>query len=285
MKSVAEMGTFFISPLRTISLFDMNHPLGGTHTRHRVMDYFTLIPSDASDPTDDFGKLLHGRVNLNPARAPERTLDNRISPATALNTQPNIEPLSHVFMNMPLDSSYRLDTGLPQVLNSITNLFVSIGSNATETSSINAIYDLSALARGNYIYDTLGNLSTYARNNKYVREGFFRNSANLLTTRGQTFTILLRAESTTDLAGPPSPASAVALVEIWRDSEPVRDLDETSTYYGTPTWVAMRNATDWTYVTNASPLNAMSGSCINTNRNTKPISIHPTFIQYYRQFQ
>ena len=64
------------------------------------------------------------------------------------------------------------------------------------------------------------------------REAFLRNAANAVTTRGQSFLVIIRADAYSPMYGNEvavgdgtTLATTHAIVELWRDPEPARYAD------------------------------------------------------------
>ena len=239
--------------------------------RQRVLDYFTMNPprdpgskgsgNNMGDPVKS-AKFI-SRVGLNPPLFPE-VEKNKVVPG-----DPNLLPLAAALNGCPLrewqknnngeiefkldwdmalniadayaDSLERKDSGLKNADGIIKPSDVSDDAWDQfwdKESDIRGITrSLSALGRSttedgeNTIGTILLDTAKYADTSDFDREGVIRNTAEMLTTRQQLFTILLKADSFTPMFGfadadhGTALASVQAIAHVWRDPEPLRDAD------------------------------------------------------------
>jgi hypothetical protein len=230
LQSVGELGYLPINRWLTLSLYDHKHadsygllPTTAANVgMHPVLDYFTL-----RSPTT----VLRGRVNLNTR---------------------NPEVMAAVFQDLPLDTetgraSHRIParaydaatracdgsgglarwllqkggftriSDLGRIWRDTGHLSASDGASAgalavTEPAKL---LERSCLASGPGI--------TFGAFGEFEREAVIRNACNLLTTRQQIYTIILRADSfvprfgMTDVREGNVLATAQAVAQIWRD--------------------------------------------------------------------
>lgn len=251
MQSIGELGNLIVAPHRTLALFDGVLPIYDNIVipRHTVLDWFTLDSSN-----------WH-RVNLNPPFVLERRTSG--PSATLVSDQSlNYGPLTSVFTGLALNDFGNTDVNkklLPwSYAQVISRAFVDhvlqwTGTPANPNNHINLAnnlnglaYDLSVLGRtppgggSPQAADPSGTLDRiltglYSSNPDkgpqcdFEREALIRNSVGLLTTRQQVFTLVLKADAFTskfgfdDAGHGTTLSSAQAIVQVWRDPEPVRD--------------------------------------------------------------
>ncbi len=249
--SVGELGSLPLGPLRTVSLFDAIDP--GTLElipRHRVLDCFTVHTPRTLETTRDVPyrtAWLDGRVNLNPP----------VAGAYAPNPGGLFaEPLTAVLAGMPLNELAN-EGNRRRLRWAAAGLFARafVDDNLMHPDPLPAgdynrnglAFDLSLPGRfpndfNNHWWAVASRLPAAERpRSDFEREALLRNSVELLTTRQNVFTILLKADAFSpefgfDEAGRGTTlATAHAIVEIWRDPEPKRDA------YGNPIWVRDRS--------------------------------------------
>ncbi len=257
---VGQLGFIPIGTYRTIALmdgFDNTDNTPHVEVRQRVLDYFTMNPprdegssgsdSNPGDPVKT--ELFTSRVGINPPRFPEVNSDNEVVPGDY-----NLLPLTAAFNGCPLRE---WDNSAPTVdWDTAADLAELIADsldrddegvrNADKIKEWEDEFDdaegvtrsLSVLGRSVYDSDVENCVSideilrdkfpTLTAND---REGVIRNTAEMLTTRQQLFTILLKADSYTPMSGfsdashGMSLASVQVIAHIWRDPEPLRDAD------------------------------------------------------------
>lgn len=253
-ESVGELGNLILAPLRTVALFDGTHPLDPNLVvpRHTVLDWFTVHAPRADTPYLKTA-ALSGKVNLNPPFT--RDGDGRS------DVNPNTEPLTAVFAELPLNEwalpgnqkpiSWEIASDIATVL--LDDVLWWESTPAAPNAHIQhfnnrggVAYDLSVLGRTPLDGTTLDRdrrldvrlttLTAAMGGGKqprcdFEREALIRNSVQLLTTRQQIFTVVLRADAFTPKFGFSNAgegttlSTAHAIAEIWRDPEPLRDAN------------------------------------------------------------
>jgi hypothetical protein len=213
LQSVGELGYLPIARWQTLSLYDHGHdnnrnlqPASGYHP---VLDYFTLMASNTPP--------RRGRVNLN----------------TSVTGA-----LAAVFNDLPLLTENPSTPTIPRVrMNGDSMVLANLVRRKgpfTNLSELGKIWNkpdvdqLGVFAQGNlpaannplyYIAQTCGAPGF----GEFEREAAIRNTCNLLTTRQQIYTIILRADSfvpryaMTHIREGNVLATAQAVAQIWRD--------------------------------------------------------------------
>jgi hypothetical protein len=207
-------------------------------------------------------KLTNGRVNLNPPFVATLSKDKKV---VTSDEESNYEPLTAVFAGLPLNEYGINDANQKHVrweqAARLAEIFIDdvlwweakcdVAPNKHYDPGYNKsgiTYDLSVLGRtppepgsprktpdpskrlDRVLTSLYGNPSEGPQCD-FEREAIIRNSVELLTTRQQLFTIVLRADAFTpkfgfDDAGQGTTLStAHAIVEVWRDPEPMRDAN------------------------------------------------------------
>lgn len=248
IKSMSEFGNLVIGPWETLSLFATFAPGGEKVDFHRVSDYFSLnearFPkaSDIDAPSFDinmnkeyFPALYYGKLNLN---APFKVkCDDTEVESGVRSAERNFEPLAAVL------------TSIPVVNGGQTNYFgfladaVGVASNLYDSvKGVDISGSTSSRDRGMFRYvSDIANVTRTASGNPILkkviekgavldvdREAFIGNALDRLTTRGQTYTVIIRADAYSPKYGSTSAqegttlATEYALLELWRDSEPNR---------------------------------------------------------------
>lgn len=248
IKSVGELGMLCIGPWETLSLYRTETP-NGEYDFHTVLDFFTVDP-----PT----KLMSGKVNLNapPLLMTQEKSIQRVKLAMDHNgsySNPNQlkiggnikqkdyveasngmnpEPLMAVLCGAGFD--YRTSW-------EVASRILAENIDWTKNDGVYFFKDVSQLG---YAESYNGSLLEYLMNEDNVvafdrkdinvysdqgREMLISRMASHVTTRGQSFTIVLRADAFAPKLGSDyegtTLASKVAIVEAWRDTEPARDSE------------------------------------------------------------
>ncbi len=238
LQSVGELGYLPIGFWLTINLFDHGHAnynLGGGNIYknnglpptgyHPVLDYFSI-----GDPD----KAQRGKVNLNTV---------------------NPEVMGAVFHQLPLQSEFRkpappaargIELAAPDAL-TLAEWLIDKGPFG-RLSGLGRLFDNPGNAPANplqLLADVTGGATEFG---EFEREALIRNACGLFTLRGQTFTIILRADAFAPKFGMKGVkqgnvlATATAVAQVWRDTEPVitesRDAANKLVYtYNYPTFI------------------------------------------------
>jgi hypothetical protein len=249
IESIGELGMLCIGPWETISLYRTKTP-EGKYDFHTVLDFFTM-----DTPT----QLLPGKVNLNApsllmtqSKSPKRVKlasgtsfanegkltigGKKVSFADYVEATDglNPEPLMAVLYGLGYDNyvAWEIASRL---------LYQNIDYSKEDKGGIYRFKDLSQLGYSNSadksILEYLMNedneqIFVRANINPYSdseRESLIGKIAKHTTTRGQSFTIVIRSDAFapkfgSDVDGT-TLASKVAIVEAWRDSEREYDAD------------------------------------------------------------
>lgn len=246
MVSVGELGNLLVGPWETLSLFYTFRPDGGKDF-HRAVDYFstgearyptfTDIGSQAlSTFTKEHVPAIHGgRVNLNAQRLVTCTSQDAKT-GVATNSFNN-EPLAAVLTGLSLDDSGSFLT-YADAFDISDEFYAEVDLPADQTAGgdimIRRLSDFGTCNVSSNSCPVLNSL--YANHAAEIkcdanRESVIRNSIAGMTTRGQTYLVILRADAYSPKYGSTSAgdgttlASTHAIVELWRDSEPARTPD------------------------------------------------------------
>lgn len=239
LQSVGELGYLPIDRWLTITLYDHGHEhvyqnaiygeihnlLPGTKAEtnqyHKVLDYFTLSSSN---------QFSRGLVNLNtrqtnalaavlqelPLRAEYKDKTTRVRAKGAAGTNPNetdaASDLAKLFVR---NGPYQRLSDIGRIWHNVDPM----GNYSRNTAT---------LATNDYIRAIAEPCDTAASGligvfGEFEREAIIRNTCDLLTTRQQIFTIILRADSFspkfgfTDIKKGNVLATAHAVAQIWRD--------------------------------------------------------------------
>lgn len=267
MVSPGELGNLLIGPWETLSLFASFPPDSGVEpTFHRALDYFCMgearYPTMAqiaagATPDRHLAALQSGRINLNPQRlvvsksdiSPrgEQILDGDNYPE--YNSDPLVCVLTGACINEKQATQLEADDAekIAEAFYAEAKRIEKKGSNRGALM----ISRLSDLGQGNAAGDVnpvLQVLMDAATPLKITcdahREALIANSVNALTTRGLSFLVIIRAEAFSPRYGSDSPdngttlSTTYAVVELWRDPEPMRD-PQGAIMKGSPThpWV------------------------------------------------
>mgnify|MGYP003288477622 FL=1 len=255
LNNLGELGMLAIGPWETISLYRTKTP-EGKYDFHTVFDFFTM-----DTPT----QLLPGKVNLNAPsllmtqpKSPKRVKfaegtsfanegkltigDEKVSFADYVEATDglNPEPLMAVLYGLGFDNYVAWEIASRV-------LYQNIDYSKNDNGGIYRFKDLSQLGYANsadksileYIMDEDNEqIFVQADFNPYSdseRESLIGKIAKHTTTRGQSFTIVIRSDAFapkygSDVDGT-TLASKVAVVEAWRDTEPARDSEGNSLGY------------------------------------------------------
>ena len=238
LQSVGELGYLPIGFFLTVSLYDHGHkPWNQANHNyannvlpeigyHPVLDYFTL---------DDPEAPSWGRVNLNTV---------------------NPEVMGAVFTGLPVQSE-RVVASPPAIpalgggnLDDATELAEWLIDKGpfTRLSDLGRMFqDTPQLGKstpgaysGSEPLQALTKVVPAGQIGELEREALIRNASELFTLRGQTFTIILRADSFSPRFGMTGVkqgnvlATSTAVVQVWRDTEPIIEKDGTRNY---PTFI------------------------------------------------
>lgn len=262
MVSPGELGNLVIGPWETLSLFATFKPASPNEKAvfHRALDYFCM--GQARYPTtnelteksklSDFNNrhlstVQSGRVNLNPPRLVLSQSD--VTPQGAQKVDGdgypmyNVEPLAAVLagaaINQDMDTTLDIDMArdIAEAFYDQAKAIEKKGKNRG-TVMISRLSDLGGQCdeSGDPVASAvLDVLMEYAEDLKIIgdahREALLVNSVNALTTRGQSFLVVIRAEAYSPRYGSDSPdhgttlSTSHAIVELWRDPEPARKPD------------------------------------------------------------
>lgn len=250
--NLGDLGSLCIGPWQTISLYRTQTPKG-EYDFHTVFDFFTV---------DTPSILLPEKVNLNapPLLTTQDKSYNRVRLAVnhngAFNNPSkfsvggtiqgyveatdgmNPEPLMAILYGLGYDYETSWD---------ITSRIIFQNINYDKEDGIRYFKDISQLGYSDSAVDSLLTYILDKNNSKIFdeadvlvysdqqREQLIGKIAKHVTTRGQTFTIVVRSDAFapkfgSDVDGT-TLASKVAIVEAWRDTEPARDEEGNSLGY------------------------------------------------------
>lgn len=244
--NLGDFGSFCIGPWETISLYRTQTP-NNEYDFHTVLDFFTV---------DNPSVLMPGKVNLNapPLLMTQEKSYGRVKFAMDhKGSYSNPKPLS-IGGNVKPDVYVEASNGLnPEPLMAvlyglgfdyrtsweIASRIISQNIHYDQKDGIRYFKDISQLGYSDSANDAL---LTYILNednseifdeadvlvySDQQREQLIGKIAKHVTTRGQTFTIVIRSDAFTPKLGSDKEgvtlASKVAIVEAWRDTEPARD--------------------------------------------------------------
>lgn len=254
MTSVGELGNLVVGPWETLSLFHTFRP-DGKKDFHKAVDYFSKSPARSPTPNEFLRKdledlnvehypaLHQGLVNLN---AQPLIICPDVKHVEAQRGEPladlNYDPLRALLVGKGvvanfdkagslLDAFY-LDTRKTDVAPS--NTVREMVRNLSDLGNVNWA------ANSNAVLSCLVELSP-GINCDADREVKLGKIIDGVTTRGQTYLVIIRADAYSPKYGSDSSsdgttmASAHALVELWRDPEPCRLPDGQLLDMDTPT--------------------------------------------------
>lgn len=255
IESIGELGMLCIGPWETISLYRTKTP-NNEHDFHTVLDFFTI---------DSPSQLLPGKVNLNapPLLVTQENSSQRVklvvdhggtiaNPRTLTmgkgkvnvdeyvdaSNGMNAEPLMSVFYGTGLDyetswevASRIIGKNLDYNKDSGIRYFKDISQLGYTENYNNSLLEY-LMENNNAVVFSKAKINVYS---DYGRESLISRVAPYVTTRGQTFTIVLRSDAFSPKFGSDvdgtTHASKVAVVEAWRDTEPARDINGNSLGY------------------------------------------------------
>lgn len=253
MITSGELGSLVVGPWETLSLFSVFRP-DNKNNFHRAVDYFgvgearfpTTTDIGASDITaidkEHFPAVHSGRVNLNPPRIvqfkDEDARDAFLGDTDSNVVKSNYEPMVAVLTGAGI--GFDSATKKPKELS--RSLAVEIAQAFYEEADLDndllvrKVSDFGGLR--NVAGDENPVLRVLQANEGVLgiecdahREALIANTIGGFTTRGQTYTVILRADAYSPRYGSDSAgdgttlASTHALVELWRDPEPCRRPD------------------------------------------------------------
>ncbi len=248
LQSVGELGYLPIGMWQTIRLYDywddFGKPAGNNKKTSQEILKFSAIPED------DGGGYFHPVLDHFSVIEEDVSVRGRVN----LNTL-NQDILATAFHNMPIASedgnkstAKRIDRGITKRtdMHSLTCLAKAIVEHRNDAGGFTKLSDLGYLfgygedlgdlpvlqgAKDNkkvsYPARAVANAAGTAAWGEFERESVVRNSCGLFTLRGQTFIVVVRAESYSPPFGRKksikdgtSNASKTAIAEVWRDSIP-----------------------------------------------------------------
>ena len=266
---VGQLGFVPIGTHKTIALLDgfdnARESQPHASARQRVLDYFTMQPprrGSSFSSNDPFRTGLFGsRLNLNPPRAQVVTniTGNGSTRQRVADGDYNLAPLTAALNGCPLrewENSAQYTVSWDTAADLASVFADTLDRHDSEVENENGVgswksaqwrncddargltHSLSVLGRATYdsndedreSFDTILH-AAFPQSCDFDREGVVRNTAGMLTTRQQLFTVLLKADSFTpkfgfsDAEHGTSLASVQAIAHIWRDPEPLRDAD------------------------------------------------------------
>ncbi|MBO7298275.1 MAG: hypothetical protein J6V41_00520 [Kiritimatiellae bacterium] len=256
ISSLGELGSLCIGPWETISLYrtqTLNKRNNSSqYDFHTVFDFFTLdIPSKLSDNKVNLNTpplvKINGKKNVQIVKEGDtefggqklrlsRQNEIRAEKYVSLARGMNLEPLTAVICS--------LDTNFDDKSNKSTEWLPLFNYEEAQEIASRIIYQNTGDGNCYYFKDISQIGYSYTRDSllNYVigkmgddalrdswRENLLGSIAKYVTTRGQTFTIVVRSDAFapkygSDVDGT-TLASKVAVVEAWRDTEPARDKD------------------------------------------------------------
>ena len=256
MVSPGELGNLIAGPWETLSLYGSFDPNGAV-VFHRALDYFCMGQARYPTMAELAGKTLvqlnkerhlsalqSGRINLNPQRRVKssRNYERRGEQMLDADGYPeyNIDPLVCVFNGAAINQDAaptQLDVDAAEdIARAFYDQAKAFEKNGPDRGAL-MISRLSDLGQCNVAsnanpvleilmdYAGVGDLNITCDAH---REALVANSVNALTTRGQSFLVVIRAEAYAPRYGSDSPdngttlSTTYAVVELWRDPEPAR---------------------------------------------------------------
>ncbi|NLF85180.1 MAG: hypothetical protein GX571_03620, partial [Lentisphaerae bacterium] len=245
LRSVGELGYLPIGLWLTINLYDHGHTIRNLSNisyknnvlpsigYHPVLDYFVV-----GDPN----KGRRGLVNLN-SRSPGvlGALFNKLPVQTELHTHtpatpgPVISAANGGACDDAVDlAKWLIAKGPFERLSDLGRFFKDTPQLGVASGDYTDPFPLAALKAA---LKAEGGAEDVG---EFEREALIRNICNLVTLRGQTFTIILRADAFSPRYGMRGVkqgnvlATAMAVAQVWRDTEPMVAADGTKNY---PTFV------------------------------------------------
>lgn len=252
MTSIGEFGNLLIGPWETLSLFATFAP--GTDALkvdfHRVSDYFSLaearFPKVADIPaagltgiTDEYLPAIHaGKLNLNPQL--KVICDDDIAESGKLSNLFNADPLAVVLASAPIDEDETARIPFSTAKIEAENFYADVAISGQHRDDpidmfrfTSDIGNVNVASNANPVLTAV--VATRKAKTDADRERFLGTVLDRITTRGQTYLVLVRADAyspkygSEGAQGGTTLATEYALLELWRDSEPNRFPD--GTYY------------------------------------------------------
>lgn len=268
MESAGELGRLMIGPWETFSLFANFRP-NGKLVHHRVLDYFAPMkignPRNVTTPPrageEYFPPVYNGKLNLNAQRDVLCVHKDSSLGVSITNGPPynfNSDPLAVVMTGLVLNEeendkdttrgrlsgasataiaeSFYQKTEFERKWNS-TDFGRKDDESLEGMPMISRISDLGNSSStntpgggGSPMVEALMNQTekTIVLCDAH-REALISGTVDKVTTRGQTFTVLIRADAystsygSDNASGGSSLSSVRAIVELWRDPQPIRD--------------------------------------------------------------
>ncbi len=256
--SMSEFGRLVIGPWETLSLFATFAPGGEKIDFHRVSDYFSLkearypkaskipavtVPFSPSNPggidgmkTEEYLPALHyGKLNLNAQFKVQGTnLANGVFVpyVKSGNLVYNSEPLAAVLSGVPVKEDGTMPLPFDMAKLVAERFYLDVAESGAANEKTLMFRNISDIGNVNIASNTSPVLAAIMENANSPldadREAFIGGVLDSLTTRGQTYTVIIRADAYSPKYGSESAqggttlATEYALVELWRDSEPNR---------------------------------------------------------------
>lgn len=264
MESVGELGRLMIGPWETFSLFANFRP-DRSKIHHRVIDYFYIPEDDAVDPLavllepaglEYFPPVYNDKLNLNAQREVLCVDSESALGVIKTNAPPyfNSDPLAAMLTGINLSEDKATAStlsagGASEIAEAFydeaefTRYWNERDFGVKEDISLEGMQMVTRLSDiGNSSPTNSPNgerspiphqLITGSDKGKTFcdahREAPIANIVENLTVRGQTFTVIIRADAyspsygTDSTSGGTPLSSARAIVELWRDPKPIRD--------------------------------------------------------------
>ncbi len=241
MTSLNEFGNLLIGPWETLSLFATFAPGGQKIDFHRVSDYFCLnearfpkatdIPAAGIDTINEeyLSGLHNGKLNLN-AQFKVKCDDDYTGSGVPADEY-NYEPLA-VVLSSVTNATGAFSLSFNAAKNVALDFYETAAVSGASTENTLMFRNVSDLGNVNVQSNASPVLAAVMAETPMVSDGdrelFIGSALDRLTTRGQTYTVVVRADAYTPKYGSTSPlggttlATEYALLELWRDSEPNR---------------------------------------------------------------
>jgi len=244
MTSIAEFGNLVIGPWETLSLFATFAPQTDKKKVdfHRVSDYFSLnearfpkisnIPNTGLDSiAEEYLPAVHsGKLNLNPQL---KVKWDGIMGAGKAIYEFNEDPLAVILASASIDDGGTFPLSFSEAKTAASRFYsegVISGQNNTDPIEMfrftSDIGNVNVASNKNHVLSALMEVNDVKTDAD--RERFLGNVLDRLTTRGQSYLVIVRADAYSPKYGSISAlggttlATEYALVELWRDSEPNR---------------------------------------------------------------
>ncbi len=225
LDSVGELAFLPVGPWQTLRLYDHGDYLELDKTSSGTPRYYpySAIPNHGGLHYHD----LLDRFSLAPAGGAQGYVDIRSAYPQSMDA---LKSLTFAFNDLPVNYPLKVNS-LKRVK---TTDAARLAAMLLKDAPCYRLSDMARLFDGDN-YDEVSTIlaATYGQNyGEFEREALLRNSCGLFSTRGNTFTILMRAESysptlyyKSTMGGNPN-SSAVAIAQIWRDT-----VKDTSGHY------------------------------------------------------